>query len=233
MKSTGLHLNLLHESEQLSSSPVRLRVMAPILAALACAGALVWWGTLAMRGMLLDGQVEAVKQDLERRTEAHAGILERMGRLKEVRAEIAQLDMYMAGRRTVGEFLAKLAETVPPEVQITQLAIPEPAPQDLKPPKNAKGGKKAKPLLGPTGTVEKVRFELKGRATTHAPLTAMMAALEKEDFKEWVKIDKTVKSPDLSPNVKSFHQEAVAAPGQPRMLVFDVEYRLTERRFEK
>ena len=41
MKAPNLHLNLLRASERQSSSPVRLRVMLPILAVLACLGCCV------------------------------------------------------------------------------------------------------------------------------------------------------------------------------------------------
>ena len=42
MKTASFHLNLLNSSEILSSSPVRLRVMLPVGAFLACIGLLVW-----------------------------------------------------------------------------------------------------------------------------------------------------------------------------------------------
>ena len=46
MKTAAFHLNLLKSNEVLSSSPVRLRVMLPVGALLACVGLLVWWGVL-------------------------------------------------------------------------------------------------------------------------------------------------------------------------------------------
>ena len=61
MKAPNLHLNLLHASERQSSSPVRLRVMLPIFAALACVGCLVWWGVLACQLLLVKDQVKAIQ----------------------------------------------------------------------------------------------------------------------------------------------------------------------------
>ena len=43
MKAPNLHLNLLREQERVSSSPVRVRVMLPSLAILACVAMLGWW----------------------------------------------------------------------------------------------------------------------------------------------------------------------------------------------
>ena len=51
MSAKAYHLNLLKASERVSSSPVRLRVMLPVLAMFAVAGAVVWGGSL--RGRVL------------------------------------------------------------------------------------------------------------------------------------------------------------------------------------
>ena len=78
MKAPNLHLNLLHASERQSSSPVRLRVMLPVLAVLACVGCLVWWGVLACQLMLVKAQVKAVQQDLAAKKKEHSGVLDQM-----------------------------------------------------------------------------------------------------------------------------------------------------------
>ena len=75
MKAPNLHLNLLRASERQSSSPVRLRVMLPILAALACVGCLVWWGVLAGQLMLVKSQASSLQQDLAAKKAQHGGIL--------------------------------------------------------------------------------------------------------------------------------------------------------------
>ena len=61
MKAPNLHLNLLRESEKVSSSPVRLRVMLPIFALLLCAGCAIWWAILFMQLMLLKGHISALR----------------------------------------------------------------------------------------------------------------------------------------------------------------------------
>ena len=65
MNAPKLHLNLLRDSERQSSSPVRLRVMLPILAVLACLGCLVWWGVLAGQLILAKTQVSSLQADLD------------------------------------------------------------------------------------------------------------------------------------------------------------------------
>ena len=65
MNGASLHLNLLKASEKVSSSPVRLRVMVPLLAMLACLGMVVWWGVAFTQTMLVRSQTgsadEAIK----------------------------------------------------------------------------------------------------------------------------------------------------------------------------
>ena len=78
MKSPNLHLNLLHASERQSSSPVRLRVMLPILAALACLGCLVWWGVLTCQLMLVKTKVESIKRDIAAKKAEHGDVLNQM-----------------------------------------------------------------------------------------------------------------------------------------------------------
>ena len=91
MNAPKLHLNLLRDSERQSSSPVRLRVMLPILAALACVGCLVWWGVLAGQLILAKAKVSSLQADLDAKKAAHSGILKQMGDARELQAELDQL----------------------------------------------------------------------------------------------------------------------------------------------
>ena len=75
MTAPKLHLNLLRDSERQSSSPVRLRVMLPILALLACLGCLVWWGVVAGQLILAKTQVTSLRNDLDAKKNEHSGIL--------------------------------------------------------------------------------------------------------------------------------------------------------------
>ena len=232
MKAPNLHLNLLHASERQSSSPVRLRVMLPIFAALACAGCLVWWGVLACQLMLVKAQNDTMRKDIAAKNSEHGGIRSQMDTVRHAQAELDQLTMYARGRRTYGSLFMHLADVVPEGLQLLALEIPEPPAQNLLPP-GAKPGPKVKPLLGPTGTVENVSFRLIGRAPLDKPVEALMKALERPVFTNVLVIAKGVPPNQASPRIRSFTQEDKSSVDGVRQLVFDVEYRCWERRFEK
>ena len=131
MKAPNLHLNLLHASERQSSSPVRLRVMLPIFAVLACVGCLVWWGVLACQLILVKSQAASIQKDLAAKNAEHGDILQQMGSARNVQAELDQLAMYAHGRRTYGGLFKNLADVVPENLQLLSLEIPEPPVQNL------------------------------------------------------------------------------------------------------
>ena len=232
MKAPNLHLNLLHASERQSSSPVRLRVMLPILALLGCAGCLVWWGVLAGQLMLVKTQSASLRQDLAAKKAEHGGILRQMAAERETRSELDQLTMYAHGRRTYGGLFKQLANVVPENLQLLSLEIPEPPAQNLLPP-GAKPGPKVKPLLGPTGTVEAVSLRILGRTVKETPVEVMMKALEGVAFTNELLIVKGVPPEQASPRIRSFHQDTSSSGEGARLLAFDIEYRCAERRFEK
>lgn len=230
MRAANLHLNLLRPEEKTSSSPVRLRVMLPILSLLLCAACAIWWGVLFMQGLLLNGKVTSVRADLEGKKTAHAAILAKMADMRERQSQLDQLAAYKRGCHKYGGLMAKLAEVVPAEVQLTALTIPEPPPQMLTDPKNPK----RPPLLGPTNTTESVQFRISGRTAATASVTAFMEAVESDMFSEWIVVDKDKKNA-AARKKKRIHirQESRAGDDGVRMLAFDVEFRCKERRFEK
>lgn len=232
MKAPNLHLNLLHASERQSSSPVRLRVMLPVFAVLACVGCLVWWGVLAGQLMLAKMQNDSLRKDLAAKKAVHGGILQQMTAEREMRAELDQLTMYAHGRRTYGDLFRRFAESVPEGVQLLALEIPEPPVQNLLPP-GAKPGPAVKPMLGPTNTVETVALRVIGRTVKEKPVEALMKALEGPAFTNALVIAKKVPAAQASPRIRSFHQESTASGEGERLLAFDIEYRCVERRFEK
>ena len=230
MTSPNLHLNLLRPDEKASSSPVRLRVMLPILSLLLCAACAIWWGVLFMQGLLLNGKVSSVRADLESKKTAHAAILSQMADMRERQSQLDQLHAYKRGCHKYGGLLAKLAEVVPAEVQLTALTIPEPPPQMLTDPKNPK----RLPLLGPTNVTESVQFRLSGRTAATASVTSLMEAIESASFADWIVAD-TNKKDAAARKKKRIHirQETRAGEDGVRMLAFEIEFRCKERRFEK
>ena len=229
MKSPNLHLNLLRPDEKASSSPVRLRVMLPILSLLFCAACAIWWGVLFMQGLILNGKVASARADLESKKTAHAAILAQMTDMRERQSQLDQLDAYKRGCHKYGGLLAKLAEVIPAEVQLTALTIPEPPPQMLSDPKNPK----RPPLLGPTNTIESVQFRVSGRTAATASVTSLMEAIESDAFGKWIVVDKNKNAAARKKKRIHIRQESRAGEDGVRMLAFDVEFRCKGRRFEK
>ena len=230
MKAPNLHLNLLRPEEMASSSPVRMRVMLPLLSLLLCVACVVWWGILFMQGLLLNSKVTSVRADLEGRKSAHAASLAQMADMRERQAQLDQLDAYKRGCHKYGGLMAKLAEVIPEDVQLTALTIPEPPPQMLSDPKNPK----LPPLLGPTNTVENVQFRISGRTAATASVTALMEAVESDAFSDWIVVDKDKKKSAARKKKRiNIRQETRVGEDGVRMLAFEVEFRCKERRFEK
>jgi len=225
--SKALHLNLLRESERVSSSPVRIRVMLPVLAMLACAGMLVWWGILTGRILIQSSNISTLEDDIRHRQAEHAAILEQMNRANELESELEQLGYYRASRRCWGETLTVLAEVMPLKVQLVKLEIPPPPVQNLARPKGVKGP----PLWGPTNATEDVRLVLSGRTPKQTPVISLMESLETDAFTNSLVIVKDPRSPEPSPRVRSFRQDVPRHGEGDRMLTFEIEYRARERRF--
>ena len=228
MKSSRLHLNLLRDTEKLSSSPVRLRVMLPVMALLACAGCLVWWAMLATQLLLVKTQVSSLQDDIAGKEKAHANILAQMTEAREKQAQLDQLEMYSAARNLYGGMFARLAEVMPIRVQITKIEIPEQPPQNLMPP-----GGKGKPVWGPTGTVERMSMRIMGRTPKETPVLSLMESLEAPEFTNTLVVVKDPRLPDASPKVHSFRQDGSTTEDGSRLLLFDIEYRCQPRVFEK
>ena len=218
MNTSAFHLNLLKESEKRSSSPVRLRVMLPVGALLSCVGIALWWGTLFTQLMLAQSQSSTIEDTLKARGTAHAAIIKEMDLVRALRLE-TEPPVASSPGVTRAAPLAHLAEVMPLKVQLTELSIPQPPPMDLNPPK----GKKGPPAWGPTSTVEKARLVLAGRTTKETPVISLMEALGDPSFSPLVTSEK---------KVKSFRQDATDSQKR-KLLSFEIEYVMPERRFAK
>ena len=223
----ALHLNLLKESERLSSSPVRIRVMLPVAALLACAGMLVWWGVTFGQTMIAVSKTETLKDDIARNEKAYAETRKELALANELEAELEQLGYYRASRCVRGPLLTSLAEAMPLKVQLVKITLPPPPPQILTDPKKPK----LPPLWGTTNLTEEAVITLFGRAPKETPVIAMMEALEGDAFTNSLYIVKDPHSPLQSPKVRSFKQDTPKAGESGRMLSFEIEYRAKERRF--
>ena len=216
MKTAALHLNLLKSNEVLSSSPVRLRVMLPVGALLACVGLLVWWGVLFTQIFLAKTQARSIKEDLATKNSAHAEAIQKRETARELKQQLEQLEFYKAGVRAIGAPLAKFAEVVPMRVQLKELSISKPRPQVLMPP-----GAKV-PLFGPIENVETQKLVIVGLATKETPVVSLMESLE-SGFETLVTGEH---------NVNSYKQDNTEMDGK-RLLSFEIEYTMPERKFAK
>ena len=220
MNTSSFHLNLLTEAEKLSSSPIRIRVMLPILAILAVLGMVVWWGTLTTQAMLVRTKTSAVSDELATKKAAHDAIIGNMNRANEEAAQLAQLELYRGGCVRWGETFAAVAKVLPAEIQLVRMEIPEPPPQMLRDPKNPK----KPPLIGPTNDTEKVSLVIAGRAARETTVAAFMELLEGAQFTNRLSNIK----------VRSIQQEAQPRKdGEARLLAFELECNATDRRFAK
>jgi len=230
MSAKAIHVNLLRESEVLSSSPVRVRVMLPVAMMLAAAAMVLWWVIVYGEVLLNTSSISSIENDIAAKKAGHQKILDQMAEANELETELEQLGYYRAARRTWGESLAHLAEVVPLKVQLTRVAIPPPPPQDLSRPK----GSKLPPLWGPEPKPEKVTLILAGRTTKETPVISMMESLESDVFTNSLVICRDPSAAEQSPRVKSFRQEAATgsdAGRRQRLLSFEIEYTARERSF--
>ena len=220
MKSASIHLNLLKETERLSSSPVRLRVMLPIVALFACLGMALWWAILFTQLLVTRAEAQSIDEDLKAKATAHAEAISQQDRVREMRQQLEQLTYYRNGVRAIGEPLTKLADVMPLRVQLTELSFaPPPAPLVPQLP----GQKPALPFAQ-VSNVETQKLTITGRTTKETPVVALMESLESAEFERLITKEK---------KIKSFRQEASAAKGNRRLLSFEVEYVMPGRRFAK
>ena len=225
MARRAYHLNLLMESERLSSSPVRFRVMLPILAALAALGMAVWWLTLLGQLMLAQANESRLRGEIASRDAAHKSVREQMATIGELEARLSQLDCYSNSIVRRGELLTKVAEAMPLKVQLAKLEIPPPAPPRLP------EGRRA--AFGPTGYVERATIVFAGRSPKEPPIFSLMESFAGDAFTNDLVVTRDPRHPDPSPKVRSFRQDVSRSQGSQRMIAFEVEYRLPERRFDK
>lgn len=216
--SAPLHLNLLKDEEQYSSSPVRLRVLLPAIAAIATLCCLVWW---ALLGLNAHNQAE-VKGRLERgileEKAAHAVVLDLRAQEKEVTAVIRQLELYEHARLRFGETLSQFAACVPENLQLTEIRLPPPPPALVDP---------LRPTAGPTNSVEAVTLRLAGRTSgdqASESVNTLLAALRTPAFTNLIQTADIPKG--------AFRQDAGRTADNREALLFEIRCVCVPRRFE-
>lgn len=231
MSAKVIHLNLLQASERVSSSPVRLKVILPIISAVAFVAVLVWWGFLQAELWVVSRNESDLRAQLSSDTTDWKKVAAVHEKLKTREAELAQLDGYLSARLTWGETLAELAQKMPAGIQLTSIEIPPPPPQVLTPPP----GVKTPPLLGPTTSVERVLFRLAGRVSQESQLFALLNAITNSPVMTTNLIITSAQSlpkgEEMSPRMRHFGQESTPDSSGKRAISFDIEYRTPGRNF--
>ena len=177
MKHAAFHLNFIKPEEVRSPSPVRLRVMVPLLAILACVGMFVWWGTLFTQLMVKRSDAKSLREEIARTTPQYVKVTQQLAECNELAGELAQLEAYQAGVRHLGKPFAKMAEIMPLKIQLLEVSISAPPPQDLTNPVRT-----LPPLWGPLATVETQKIAIVGRAAKQQPVQMLKESLTDPDF---------------------------------------------------
>ena len=225
MSAKAMHLNLLQESERLSSSPVRAKVLLPIISGLCLAAVLLWWVFLWLQLGLISTEAEELRASVTANQSAYAEVCKLKDEMGAKDAELGQFTGYVRGRRVWGEALAALAAALPEGIQLTALEIPEPPPQNLLPPP----GIKLPPLLGPTNALEQVTLRIAGRTAREETLLKFLGAVKGEP--SFTNVLVFAEGDAQSPRMRQFGQDATTDAEGNRAIVFDVEYRTPGRNF--
>lgn len=229
MSAKAIHLNLLHDSERLSSSPVRTKVMLPLIAGGALAAMILWWVFLLLQVGLIGSEVRSLRSEVAASERTYGEVLKLKETLASKTAELDQCKGYLNARHRWGGVLAAVAEAVPPGIQLGMIEIPEPPQQNLQPPP----GIKRPPLLGPTNEVEDVTFRIAGKTAREAHVFDFLDAIRgSASCTNNLLIAKGNGSgAGVSPKMRQFGQDREVGDSGVRAIVFDVEYATSGRRF--
>lgn len=219
--NASLHLNLLQDDERFSSSPIRLRVMIPLLAVLGVVGLGVWWLLLIARIDNVTHEKTNLETHCAELKPTHDQVLALRAREKETRAAVSQLGFYRTARIRFGDALARLPQHVPASIQFTELRVPTPP---LLPPPDPTA--KVKPL-GPTNLAETVTLRIMGRAsssTSSEAVRSLLEALRQPAFTNLIRKAEIPKG--------AFRQDIARGPAARECVLFEISCDCGERRFE-
>jgi len=226
----ALHLNLLHPSEQHSMSPVRLRVLLPVIAGSVAFFVLLWGAFVGIELAMIKSKVAAINSAIGQKSGEAALSGAWVDKLKNATAEADQYAFYLHGRQTRSELLKRIAFAIPEGVTLSTLQLPPPPEQELRRPL----GSKLPALQGPTQTVECVELRLSGLAQSEQDVFQMMRAFESDAFTGLVSVVKhQIAGQKESPRVLAFRQEAPQLGTGRRDVFFDIVYDITPREFVK
>ena len=213
--SISLHIDLLREEERFGSSPIRLRVMAPLLVLLCVLGIGVWWSLFAFRAHYQSLLKNDLVKSIAELKSAHNQVLLLRAQEKELAASLKQLTMYKNARVTFGETFGKLAACVPANVQLTELRVPPPLIPVVSP---------LNPSSVPTNKFDRVTLRFAGRAGSSGAVDALLLALRKPAFTNLIASAEIPKG--------AFRQDLIRSPNSQETLLFEITCECIPRRFE-
>ncbi|MGI5869397.1 MAG: hypothetical protein ACOX9C_08145 [Kiritimatiellia bacterium] len=222
-----IHINFLRDDERVSSNPVRLRIMIPVLCGIVLASLLGWWRFVAAANAGQEREVERIAAAAADLKPAVASFDALVQRVAAARAEIGQLTCYNGSRIVFGDVLVKLPDVVPSTVQFTAVTIPPPARPPAKKEERpatrsrkaaAKAGKAVKPPVEPVS--EKVSLSIAGLVDSAQTAARLKAAMTGSDFSG------LVKSADIPDGAFK-----MSADGSGQFL-FEISCQCTERSFK-
>jgi|GEM_PF-3083401 len=151
-----LHLNLINENEILSSGPVRMHVLIPVLMIALTIGVGLWWFFLYLNYSFVKG-MNTQKIEINKQLQpGYQAVQELNKQEKKLQSLINQLQSYKQSKLGYGEVFNSIPQHVMPNIQFTKLELLPPPPPLFA---------KDKEVDGPTNTVEQTAFLITGRTT--------------------------------------------------------------------
>ena len=233
-EKNSLHFDFLLDEERVSSSPLRLKFIAPVLGMVCLLAPIVIWvqESSQMNGAASKKQLLSV--EIEHLKPTHDLFLKSSAEEKELTAQLQQLGEYSKSKLAVGAILASLTNCVSSQIQLTRLELQTQTPPPFSGPQVRP--KTALDLLKicPTNGTDGVSLRLTGRAIQSGgnpvEVNRFLNALQGPAFASLVN---QAKKPKVS-----FQEESASFAsrsgegGQQEIVLFEIVYECLPRRFQ-
>ena len=216
--SRYVHLNLINESEVLSSSPIRTQVIAPVVVALISLSTLAWWLFLYTNCSYLKRLNSSHAEMNKELQPGYKAVLDLNDQEKSLTALTGQLKAFKNAKICYGELFSTIPEHVEPNIQFTRLEVTAPPPPLFE---------KEKEALGPTNTVEQTGFQITGRTTGSNAVEAVECLLNALKADSYTNLIRSAQIP-----VNSIRPESASRKDEKTFLRFDIKCECQARRFE-
>jgi len=229
MSPASLHYNFLHESERVSSSPIRLRFMVPIFSCFIAACMVIIWQFYAIQVEAVKSRKTLVDDEITTMKGTYSNIVMDRALEKELQAELKQLSFYKASRNRVGETLHQLTNCVSDRVQVTEVRLAiVPLPKEI-----VKPNPKAPVPLGPTNRFDTVSLRISGRAQPEGGSGLVDGLLRSLQSPAFSNVIQSAVIPKGAFRQESNLRTSFMGEGGPReVLLFEINCNCLPRRYE-